>query len=346
VQIVVNMLSSVTIAILFQLSICLFDKVPEVISCGYRFATFYIFVDEARTKPVDVLKKQIKDVLGKYNIADFVLRKTSASVTGYSNHTVGSEIVVVDDPAEEKVIKATLGGFAARGEHKELCALTANHATEHSTTLIVRCQQTNTNVRLGSVLKTVNVSEQASQHEPCIDISATSIYPGRIKLCNTNFKTSQGEFVESELFKARTDEGQCTMHTLVGTYIHLWGAGSNPGRGKITMTELHERERASRVIIEDIGTREGQRLAKRGDSGSIVCADKPDGGTITAISMLTGAKSDSSTNCGADVEHIRYYTFLLEEGLDYLGKKHGTRFQLCDSSENDVISVRQGISIV
>ena len=143
-----------------------------------------------------------------------------------------------------------------------------------------------------------------------------------------------------------TDEGQCTMHTLVGTYIHLWGAGSNPGRGKITMTELHERERASRVIIEDIGTREGQRLAKRGDSGSIVCADKPDGGKITAISMLTGAKSDSSTNCGADVEYIRYYTFLLEEGLDYLGKKHGTRFQLCDSSENDVISVRQGISIV
>ena len=92
----------------------------------YIRATFYIFVDEAQTKPVDVLKKQIKDVLGKYNIGNFVLRKTYASVTEYSNHAVGSEIVVVDDPVEENVIKATLGGFAARDKHKELCALTCN----------------------------------------------------------------------------------------------------------------------------------------------------------------------------------------------------------------------------
>ena len=50
--------------------------------------------------------------------------------------------------------------------------------------------------------------------------------------------------------------------------------------------------------FEDMGTTEVERLATKGDSGAIVCADKPDGDKVTAIALLSGAKNRYISNSG------------------------------------------------
>ena len=95
-----------------------------------------------------------------------------------------------------------------------------------------------------------------------------------------------------------------------------------------------------------MGTTEVQRLATKGDSGAIVCADKPDGDKVTAIALLSGAKTDTYPTAGTDIRKTRYHTFLLHEGFEFLETKHGLLFQLCGSDVNQAVIVSQGDSIV
>lgn len=298
---------------IFQVVQDIFGKVPEATECGYRFGTFYVFVDENTQGTFDMVQRKVREVLQIHNIQEFVVRRGPKSVTQFRDHSAGCTIHVSNTQ------RGTLGGFVLKGKQRELCGVTAGHVTEGMSTVRIRCRQTNELVVLGEVLQPL--SEDDGPVEERVDIAAVRIAKENVSECSQRYKTSRGEFANSFLLET------ASRRLLFGTEVHIWGAGSSPGLGKVTMVEVYRRVSGSlpNLVVEDIEDSE-HRFAKPGDSGAIVCADRVDGEAVDVISIVLGMKIDRGQN---DDRRIGYMTQYMEMGLRQLERQqNGEIFQL------------------
>lgn len=293
-------------------------------SCGYRLGTFHVYCKRGSSESNNDLQEQVKNILNKYNIYDFVLRFEPEEISKFCNHAVGSKFGF-----ENKAL-GVIGGFAIKGMDRKLCGITAWHLTkpiiQSAGVVQVLSRGTNEFVNFGTVLQPTQFD--ALSLRP-IDISAILIHDHMTSACEKRYKSKRNEFVSSNLFQM-TNRAE-----LQGRIVHISRADSAPGVGKVTHADLHGRD-SHCVIIEDLGSSDEeddqaaqqQAFARRGDSGSIPCADNPDGGSVDVISILSGSKEDNAEN---DPNNTRkkYYTYFMEAGLKQLLDEQGEEFKLC-----------------
>lgn len=302
----------------------LFANIPDVLSCGYRLGTFHVYCKRGSAESNNNLHKQIKKILDKNNIFDFVLRFEPVTNRKFCNHGVGSKI-----GCKNKAL-GVLGGFAFKGIDKKLCGITAWHVTEpviqSGSDVQVLNHGTNEFINFGTVLQPTQLDVVSLRP---VDISAILIYDHIASTCEIRFKSQSNVYVASHLFQT-TNRAQ-----LPGRIVHISRADSEPSVGKVTHVDLHDRK-SRYVIIEDLASsdededQDGQQqpFAKQGDSGSISCADNPDGDSVDVISILSGSKGDNAEN-DPDSSRRKYYTFYVEEGLNQLHDEQGEDFKLC-----------------
>lgn len=307
----------------------MFASVPDVISCGYRLGTFHVYCKQSLHESDDLLRENIKLVLEKNGISEFVLRYEPAEIRKCFNYSVGSEIVL---DLMSTASLGVIGGYAWKGTDRKLCALTTRHTTdlflESGSIFYVKKLSTLAPVNFGIVLQP---REEAPQSLHPVDISAIRMHNHLVQDCETRFKSEDNRYVSSNPFPMVNRE------MLQGRQVHISRANAEPGLGIITTVDLHS-VYSRHVIIEDLNSPEEDYepqadlqqqnpFAREGESGSITVADNPDGDSVDVISMLEGFKVDRSDK--KPFERKKYYSFCIEAGLNQLKDEQNEIFQLC-----------------
>ncbi|XP_052764779.1 uncharacterized protein LOC128206406 isoform X2 [Mya arenaria] len=341
----------------------IFNEVEEIKTMGNRFGTFVFFVENAERYD----EEQKQQVIHRLNEC---LEKKTIHLGNYLVRFGTKEIRLSDNICRvgSKVVTAgssfgTLGGFAEQFEGivTSTCAITAKHVVENPDLKVFKIERAN---RKDTIVANILRPRQDLVQLYPVDICAARIMEKDMTVCRK--KQRNADFEESES-NVLTFEGQ-DRSELQGLPVHIWGATSNPGHGKITVANLYEKHQKYMVGIEDLETssdsdEEGASagashttgnlvFAKEGDSGAIVCADQFIRGktAVNAISILTGekthdderrvrAKSNSATqdeqnytvtpNTPTTKGKKMYVSFQLEEGLRQLSQMHNCDFEFC-----------------
>ncbi|XP_053402485.1 uncharacterized protein LOC128557893 [Mercenaria mercenaria] len=268
-------------------------------SCGYRFRSVLVFVDDNCDQ--EKLKPDIERILKTYNISTFTI--VSSSVKELSSCNVGSEVAAVFDDSTVKY--GTLGGFGhtSSDEGNNTICLVSRHVVTDTygnpaSTLKVSKGKYTTKA---SIIVDKPIS---SKRNTVLDIAAASFEIGDSQF-DTMYKTSEEKAAKGRLSEYRLEE-------LKGLPVHICGSKTPMGYGTITVPKVEAVQNSSMndfIIIEDRDNPRQEKIpfCAEGDSGSIVCADdqeNPD--NVQLISMVIGE----------DLWNTGFYHFLnLEEGI-------------------------------
>lgn len=167
------------------------------------------------------------------------------------------------------------------------------------------------------------------------DIAAAIIRDNFRSQCKQMFKRQSG------------DTKTCTVydfkHPTVNVCeknIHLWGAKSKPGLGKVVscsynLSILGNSQDDIFIILKD--RQRTLPLCKPGDSGAVVVFDEPENPSMFAICMLMGKlsshrKTNSKENQYSKVEENRYIGLKLQYGINILSLAHNRQYTFLTSS--------------
>ena len=271
---------------------------PSVKSCGYRYSTLQVFVDDTSNEKIN---NCIKNVLEKHGVGDFDIVPS----IGTYKRLLGVGAMV--NPKEDRY--GSVGGFAERNSDT-LCALISRHVAIHSENgeVVLSDGKTSKTIRSNLIQESVPVG----QAEAVLDISATVIPSTDAGMCETKFKSEEGVPVTGM---------ECTYEdkTLDNRPVHLWGATSTPGLGIITMPEIRDRDSDKTFIVVENRVGSATHLGKEGDSGAMVCADNDYDSSVECISMLIGEDNETPG---------RYATFRIDKGIEQLERQTNSRFEL------------------
>ncbi|KAH3711387.1 uncharacterized protein LOC127858958 [Dreissena polymorpha] len=270
-------------------------KIPQILGVGYRLDTLVVTLDASvmnDEKTMDKIKSDTRKVFDTRNIKEesinFIFstrdmnRFTSDVRTGGFIRAVG---------------KGTLGGFVWKGNppHKECCLISANHVLQDKEKSDVYLISSNSTERM--IAKTLPPRMDVEYLKP-LDIAAAKL---RIQPTEEpSLLDSTGQRANSRVYDY---QNQDQVELLNGLKVHLWGAKTRLGKGKITMP-LYYRSATSNIQtligLEDLDSDEASDaeessrvLATEGDSGSLVCSNTPRGIYIDAIGMLIGKQHES-----------------------------------------------------
>ncbi|XP_053391902.1 uncharacterized protein LOC128554638 [Mercenaria mercenaria] len=294
----------------------LFRKEQTVKGCGYRLKTLHVDVERLPTKEEnDDREQRIREFLSNHDITDVKVNFVSPTLEEYSY--VGAHIGLKSDT----VLKTgTLGCFAnhSKDQKSSLCALLSKHVAQGcSSEILIEDKDKNLKI-FGKILPDTYVD---GGH----DIVAGVVEGEHISNCDMGFRSIENKKVPGELYSG----GDTT--NLQGHPIHLWGAKSKPGIGKVTVQNYHFADDNDTYIeVQDGSVALGKPdavLAKNGDSGAIVCMDESGGERVRVISMLMGPKNEIGSQNDLQVKR-KYLTLPLSSGLRTLEKRTNGTFQL------------------
>ncbi|XP_053382547.1 uncharacterized protein LOC128546020 isoform X3 [Mercenaria mercenaria] len=299
-----------------QVSHMLFKQDKSVKGCGYRFKTFHVDVQELPTLQENSdREKRIREMLNDNGITDIRFNFVSPSLDLYSY--VGAQIAA---KCETVTQTGTLGCFANHAKDNEptLCALFSKHVVQGCSPEIYVGDKDQKLKSFGTLLSDTYVD---GGH----DIAAARINNKDFSSCEKQFKNMKNEKVPAELHTV----GDNTIFP--GQTIHLWGAHSKPGIGKINIPDFHYPDGTDSYIeIQDGSIARGKPnavLAEPGDSGAIVCMDLSNGKKVRVISMLMGSTNDTVAQKDPKVKR-KYLTLPLSSGLQTLEQRTKGTFQL------------------
>ncbi|XP_053382540.1 uncharacterized protein LOC123540427 isoform X3 [Mercenaria mercenaria] len=299
-----------------QVSQMLFTRDESVKGCGSRLKTFHVDVEELSTPEENSdREKQIREMLSNYGINDVRFNFVSPSLDQYNY--VGACIAA---KCEIDTKTGTLGCFANHEKDKEsaLCTLFAKHVAQGcSPEIYVRDKDQ----KLESFAILLSDTYVDGGH----DIAAAKINSHYISSCDKQFKNIEEKKVPAELHTVDDNT------SLQGQTIHLWGAHSKPGIGKINIQDFHYHDgTVSYIEVQDGSIAKGNPnavLAEPGDSGAIVCMDESNGEKVRVISMLMGSTNDTVAQKDPKVKR-KYLTLPLSSGLQTLEQRTKGTFQL------------------
>ncbi|KAH3711386.1 uncharacterized protein LOC127857362 [Dreissena polymorpha] len=306
----------------------LFKEVPEVLGVGYRLDTLIVnlnssiqddkaSINNIQSKIVKFLQSRNKQIL------DITFRFCKSEMREYAHgdQTVGDCITTGSK-------RGTLGGFAWKGtsEDEKCCLISAKHVLDDEEEKNVLRVSTNGDKIIAQTLRRRDDLEYLLP----VDIAAARLMAESITV--PSLLDSTGAEKPCRVYDYQNPE---QLESLNGLIVHLWAVNSKPGKGKITTPKYFRRLGAKIQNIIGIenpdsddeerdGASVGTRLATYGDSGSLVCADTPDGDFIHAIGMLMGEES-------ADENTKMYVSCDLQSGIEHMADKYQDTFRLCNS---------------
>lgn len=250
----------------------------------------------------------------KFGIAEVAIVAGSKEVKMFSLVEVGSSL-------SNSIRCATLGGFAKNNDTVHV--LMARHFAECSQNVFV-IDENNRKHKIAKVLTTDGVRGN-------LDIAAAELEKAALRVCDTHFKESGGDYNTSCLYLFDTDDFHSYLKDLP---VHIWGSSSSPGLGKIIIPDFHHINGMRLVLVEDMEgdgaapIEERNRFAKEGDSGAVICSDDIDGEHVKVISMLMGCNNFKEAEENQSVKQT-YLTFRMNSALQQLNKEHNKNFELC-----------------
>jgi len=304
---------------LFQVPRDIFKTVPEAISCGYRFGTFRVYIDQNSDTPTNEIRAKIKPILDRHDIHRLELCTTERTMKQFSTYSVGNDVTVGTTKR-----KGSLGGFVVKSPNDQLCMLISKHIVSLSNHTykaqdidVTTDQNIDVRTRIARVLVPNDFTQQP------LDIAVAKVDEEHAPNCERSFKSSDGRPQSSLLY-----EGEGQIPILSGLDVHVWGAMSKPGRGKISMGNMYQRAEGGGmdtfITVEDESDSDEEVIpfSKPGDSGAAICSDDPDDKRVNVISMLMG-KNNQSSGPGF------YASFSLTAGLNQLNSGHTSSFTIC-----------------
>lgn len=139
----------------------------------------------------------------------------------------------------------------------------------------------------------------------------------------SKFKTRQGTPVHCKIFEKRSAEEK-----IPGSVVHIWGASTAPGIGKITSDDFSYLENPSvtYILVENYDER---NFCSKGDSGSIVCSNNNRERYVNAISVLSGLFESRE----AETTVLQYLTYPIKASLEDLSKRYGKNFRILNEKD-------------
>lgn len=284
-----------------------------MIGCGEVFDVVEISIndeikiDHTNTNTI----RMVKDVLKKNKVTDFILCYMSKNMKHFANS--GAEV--------GDKFTGTLGAFVEAEQDTSSSSISQHEPKSNWFALIsnhlARFQPGNRLLYEGNLI--------ADILDPSLvkgaDIAAAQIHKDYRKMCKQVFKTQGGKEVPCLLLSNFED-----LKTSSGENVHIWGAKSKPGIGKIISCKYElsiDNARGYHIIISDRHT--DSRFSQPGDSGSVICKTSKDGKTLYAIGMLVGELISHYTDQG--VNERRYSAFEFQFGLERLTEAYGFRIK-------------------
>ncbi|KAH3711399.1 uncharacterized protein LOC127858959 [Dreissena polymorpha] len=277
-------------------------KIPQIIGVGYRLDTLVVTVDASvmnDEKTMNKIKSDTRKVFDARNIKEesinFIFSTRDMSRFASADVKTGGFIRAVG--------RGTLGGFVWKGNppHKNCCLISANHVLQDqnsSDVYLISSYATETKIAT-TLLPRMDV-----EYLKPLDIAAAKLHIQPTE--EPSLLDSTGQKANSKVYDY---QNQDQVELLNGLRVHLWGAKTRLGKGKITMPLYYRSATANiqpLIGLEDLDSDEASDgdttdeagessrvLAAEGDSGSLVCADTPKGIYIDAIGMLIGKQHES-----------------------------------------------------
>lgn len=243
-----------------------------MIGCGKVFSVIEIVLnaDTPETRHDSVVRR-ITSVMEKFKVEDYLIQYTSGEIR---------QLATNGDSIGAKGSTGTLGAFVQATEmaHDDKTNVTGRPFYVALTAGHVAFAQKSKELFLDDkhFANILDVHSQ-TQTEIKVDIAAAEVLNKCLYNCTQKFKTMEN------------CEAPCQLsghfHSLEGEVVHIWGATSKPGVGRVKSVDF-SMGNGDNILITDIS---GESVfALPGDSGSIVCKTSKDN-KLEAIAMLTGS---------------------------------------------------------
>ncbi|XP_045183010.2 uncharacterized protein LOC123541520 [Mercenaria mercenaria] len=294
-----------------------FLSTKGVTGCGYRFQTLDVYIKDTLTEEERQLTAaKVTEIAEKSGILEYQIRTEQENVTKFADYGVGLTI------SSQQERRASLGGFALKGESRDLSLLVARHLADDGKPLYV-CDTEGRKSVIAYVLQPSKESDRCGS----LDIAAASVLKKIRPNCDTMFKDRCGTPLASQL----TQFEELDVEWLKGLPVHIWGAASSPGLGTIIIPDFYVEGMKRLVKIEDSHPEDTDIIVpfcKSGDSGAIVCADDPDGDIVHVISMVIGSSNFEAKENNPKIKG-EYLSIRLKDGLLQLEEELKDTFRLC-----------------
>ena len=264
-----------------------------------------------------ILEVQVQNIAQNNGITDFKFRKEQEEMTKFTEYEVGSTLTSRHDRS------ASLGGFALKGKTEDLSLLVARHFADDGKPIYVRDNEGKKRIFAHIIEPSGTEKRNAS-----LDIAAGLVLKKERSFCHTMFKDRCGTPLPSRLSMI---EQAADIEWLKGLPVHIWGAKSSPGLGKILHPDFYVEGMKRLVKIQDMHPEHNGEIVpfcKEGDSGAIVCADDPDGEDVHVVSMVSGSSNYIEKQSNPNIKG-EYLSIRLKDGLLQLEEVHGDTFRLC-----------------
>ncbi|XP_052760682.1 uncharacterized protein LOC128203341 [Mya arenaria] len=300
------------------------NKIQGLLAYGERFGTLNIFLSNDSETETTV-EEAVQHVLQKWDINKVVFRYGSTFIEPYMK-------------PGDKVFEEPFGSLAcfAREASGHVYALFSKHVAEFNTNKLF--------------IDGEDVGKLLPTDKHTLDIAAAQIHESYEKKCRFMFQTEQGQEKKSTLYDCSKDS-----NSLSGKRVHLHGAMTSPGLGKVSIEKLYVLDgNYEGVLFEDRKSGTNQPFCVRGDSGAMVLTYCSKDDELKVIGMIIGEQVKNHIKTCARpmypdgkaeaclVTHKSYVGFKMTDGLKELEERHRICLSLCCDHELDVDS---GISI-
>ena len=161
------------------------------------------------------------------------------------------------------------------------------------------------------------------RREDMVDIAAILVDADVVDRCNLRLKNVQGYEGRNSILH----EG--TVDHFIGAEVYKWGSVSGLTEGLIISYDYRAQGVETlnddfNILIKCLPT-SGTKFSQRGDSGTLVCLEDPEGEKIVALSMINGALEDATP----DRKYICSYSCHLHTSIEELSKAANMSFEWC-----------------
>lgn len=283
-----------------------------IIAVADRLGITTIYIDQSLSlEEQNEVTSTIKQILAENHIHLYNICTAAKVVAPLNGPEIGSKIC-------GRPSYASLGAFLKDEVDKktnDVYLLMSNHMSQHlHGTGRKELYLLDTTENLSPIGELLPFSESA------YDVAVAKVKTV-IQKDKSKFKTKEGKPVKCKIFEKKSAKGLT---------VHIWGASTSPGIGKITcdyFSFTDEPPSYNYIIVENCNKQEN--FCSEGDSGSIVLYNNSSEKCVNAISVLCGRFDPR----GAAQPEAQYLTQPLKASLEDLSKRYGKKFIILNEDD-------------
>lgn len=292
-------------------------RIPHVVWCGEVFGVIEVAVNEEIKTDSRHIKtvEMIERVMDNFMWTDFIIKYFSKDIkdltsigtkvrVGVHSGTLGAFTKVLTYTPETKIpFEQSDLKSESRFCRKSLVAIISGHLAHGGTMLYIEDKH------IADILDPLKVQGA--------DIAAAKIFDQYRDSCKQVFKTQGGIEVPCRLLSKLDD-----LIKSMGETVHIWGATSQPGLGKIVSCSSGIGSGDKKGHIITITDRSSKEFAHPGDSGSVVCLTSKTGKELIAVGIVMGELFNSEKG-----KRRQYIAMEILYGIKILEQAHQMKIQ-------------------